>query len=301
MFGAGRYGKECYNKYHSNIEFIGFIDNDYSKSNKLFCDVKIYGYPDFLTHFDAQNERIIITSDSVIEMSIQLMNDNLYDYVEWCFCNDELQTVDKCSNFSINSQCGEEIGLRSYFMSYGNLYRGVYVDVGAYHPFIFSNTKWAYDLGWRGVNIDPNIDSIKLFNRYRPDDNNINYGVSDIRGVLDYYVCNTSGRNTIEAKELDFNEELKEVRKVEVRPLNMILEELGIEKIDFIDIDAEGEDEKIVMTFNWEKYNPKCALIELLGMRSIEDVIKSPIHKKMKEEGYILKSYYTVTALYIKS
>lgn len=39
----------------------------------------------------------------------------------------------------------------------------------------------------------------------------------------------------------------------------------------------------------------------VLGQNSLEDVIQTPIHKKMKEEGYLLKSYYTVTALYIKN
>src|SRR5256885_155804 len=33
---------------------------------------------------------------------------------------------------------------------------GFYVDVGCYHPTLFSNTKLLFDAGWRGINIDPN-------------------------------------------------------------------------------------------------------------------------------------------------
>ncbi|MCM1233053.1 MAG: FkbM family methyltransferase [Ruminococcus flavefaciens] len=88
---------------------------------------------------------------------------------------------------------------------------------------------------------------------------------------------------------------------VQVRNINVILEENHIEKIDFMDIDAEGFDERIVYSFNWKKYHPRCVLIELLGQRDIEAVIQTPIHKKMKEEGYILKCFYTVTALYVNT
>ena len=33
---------------------------------------------------------------------------------------------------------------------------GVYLDIGAYHPFKHSNTAWFWMKGWRGYNIDAN-------------------------------------------------------------------------------------------------------------------------------------------------
>ena len=33
---------------------------------------------------------------------------------------------------------------------------GFYVDVGAADPVNLSVTKWFYDLGWSGLNIEPN-------------------------------------------------------------------------------------------------------------------------------------------------
>lgn len=31
---------------------------------------------------------------------------------------------------------------------------GIYVDIGAHHPFRFSNTYVFYKRGWRGINVD---------------------------------------------------------------------------------------------------------------------------------------------------
>ena len=37
----------------------------------------------------------------------------------------------------------------------GHIKNGFYIDVGANHPEWDSVTKHFYDLGWRGVNIEP--------------------------------------------------------------------------------------------------------------------------------------------------
>jgi hypothetical protein len=50
------------------------------------------------------------------------------------------------------SQEGEDI-LIPFFLK--NEERGIYVDVGAHHPFRFSNTALLYSQGWHGINIDP--------------------------------------------------------------------------------------------------------------------------------------------------
>ena len=50
------------------------------------------------------------------------------------------------------SQEGEDMVLARYLEGQKN---GFYVDVGAHHPFRFSNTYHFYLKGWHGVNIDP--------------------------------------------------------------------------------------------------------------------------------------------------
>ena len=55
--------------------------------------------------------------------------------------------------------------------------KGFYVDVGAHHPFRFSNTYLFYTQGWSGINIDATPGSMKAFNKYRPRDINLEVGV----------------------------------------------------------------------------------------------------------------------------
>ena len=141
---------------------------------------------------------------------------------------------------------------------------------------------------------------LELFNIFRPEDINLNCGVSDKNEELTYYIKKGEEGSNSFAKESEGADSVTDTKIMEVRNINDILDEHHIEKIDFVDIDVEGLDEKIVRTFNWKKYSPKCALIEFLEQESVEDVLKTPIHKKMKEEGYILSSFYTVTALYVK-
>ena len=76
------------------------------------------------------------------------------------------------------SQEGEDIILARIF---GKQQNGFYVDVGAHHPYRFSNTYFFYKRGWKGINIDAMPGSMKIFNKYRPRDKNIEAGISDTK------------------------------------------------------------------------------------------------------------------------
>jgi hypothetical protein len=65
------------------------------------------------------------------------------------------------------SQFGEDLLLLSYFEKFDHR-SGVYVDVGAFSPFLLSNTLLLYKLGWRGINVAFDEDKIKTFRQYRP-------------------------------------------------------------------------------------------------------------------------------------
>src|ERR1700726_1466588 len=79
------------------------------------------------------------------------------------------------------SQDGEDMILRRLFERQKS---GFYVDVGAHHPYRFSNTCYFYRRGWRGINIDPNPEAIAAFRRDRPHDINVCVGVSEEAGEL---------------------------------------------------------------------------------------------------------------------
>lgn len=80
------------------------------------------------------------------------------------------------------AQEGEDLLLRRIFEHKHN---GFYVDIGAHHPFRFSNTYLLYKRGWRGINVDAMPGSIKLFAKFRPRDVNLECGVGLGGGAID--------------------------------------------------------------------------------------------------------------------
>lgn len=188
------------------------------------------------------------------------------------------------------SQEGEDMILRRFF---DRKEKGFYVDVGAHHPQRFSNTYFFYLKGWRGINIDPIPGRMKLFDRLRHRDINLEIGISDAKKSLVYYIFNEQALNT-------FSKELAEQRKapykviqkqrVETYPLAEVLDRyLPLnQKIDFLSVDVEGLDIEVLKSNNWAKYRPHIILIEALGMASLEESMNSEISLFLKQQGYRL-------------
>lgn len=211
---------------------------------------------------------------------------------------------DNYKNYSY-SQEGEDILLSKFFENKKE--PGFFVDVGAHHPKKFSNTYLFYLKGWRGINIDAMPDSMIEFNKIRPDDINIECGVSNEEGELDYYVFNEPLMNTfskkdaeiVQAKKYSESHELVKVIKVNTKPLSKILDECLLDNvnIDFLSVDVEGFDLKVLQSNNWTKYKPKLILIE--SLRSDLNVVSElEISKYLSEKGYLPYSKLFNTLLY---
>ncbi len=138
---------------------------------------------------------------------------------------------------------------------------GFYVDVGAYHPFNFSNTYLFYRKGWSGINIEPNPYGNKLLRKFRKRDLNLAIGVSDKTGSTKFLSNRTYSRLL---NECEADVEKGEVIEVEIRPLSSILDEVIPEQrgIDFLSIDCEGHDINVLKSNDWKKYRPKYVLAE---------------------------------------
>lgn len=160
--------------------------------------------------------------------------------------------------YRIYSQSGEDKVLLELFK---NVPRGCYVDVGAHHPFRYSNTYLLYKKGWHGVNIDPNPHTIALFNKERSGDANICCGVGRA-GILTYYRFSDPAVNTFtreEAEKWKSKSFLKFLgtTEVEIKPLSKLVEG----PIDLLTVDAEGMDLEVLQSYDW-KYFPKVVVIE---------------------------------------
>jgi FkbM family methyltransferase len=199
------------------------------------------------------------------------------------------------------SQDGEDMILRRLFERQA---LGFYVDVGAHHPFRFSNTCYFYRRGWRGINIDPNPDAIEAFRRIRPSDSNICVGISDIAGCLSFHLFNEPALNTFDAdlaaahaRSPEYR--LLETRSIPVRRLDGLLAEHlpPDQRIDFLSIDVEGLDLAVLRSNDWRRFRPRMLLVEA-HERTVVAVANDPINLFAVAVGYRLIAKTLNTLIY---
>ncbi len=164
------------------------------------------------------------------------------------------------------SQDGEDMVLRRLFEHQRS---GFYVDVGAHHPFRFSNTCYFHRRGWRGINIDPNPDAIAAFRLARPADMNVCVGISGTPGVLTYHLFNEPALNTFDPilaseRALLPGYCLLQKKSVPVERLDQLLKGHlpANQTIDFMSIDVEGLDLSVLQSNDWQRFRARYLLVE---------------------------------------
>lgn len=152
--------------------------------------------------------------------------------------------------------------------------RGFYVDVGAAHPSEHSVTKRFYDLGWSGINVEPNRRLFNLLAQQRKRDINLNMGVSEDAGelVLRQYKGNAYGLSTFadEVKSDYAKDAAKQITqeyddvKVPVLPLSDIFKQhlKDGDPIHFLKVDVEGYEYEVLNSNDWKTYRPQVLCIE---------------------------------------
>ena len=163
------------------------------------------------------------------------------------------------------SQWGEDEFIIEYFKG---KQKGIYLDIGCFNPFMYSNTCLLHQKGWRGINIDINPTSIDLFNIARPNDFNICTTVNNEKKLFEVYLDDPfSPLNTLDSKfyknlDKSFSTNKKNI-SVESKSIDEIISLSDIKTdIDFINIDVEGNDYKILTQIDIQKLKPKLISIE---------------------------------------
>ena len=78
---------------------------------------------------------------------------------------------------------------------------GIYLDIGCFNPFMYSNTCLLHKKGWSGINIDINPTSIDLFNIARPKDINLCTTINETKKKFNVYLDDPfSPVNTLDEK-----------------------------------------------------------------------------------------------------
>lgn len=146
--------------------------------------------------------------------------------------------------------------------------QGCYVDVGASHPLIDSNTASFYNRGWRGICIEPLTYLNPFWAHHRPEDILINAVIGAAAGQTTlYYYAGTSQISTCSVETMEhwksYNKLSDEERAVPMLTLNRVMEEFLDERaIHLLSIDAEGSEKQVLQGFDLKKYHPWIIIIE---------------------------------------
>ncbi len=203
-----------------------------------------------------------------------------------------------CLNYSF-SQEGEDVIIDRLLDHKEN---GFYVDIGAHHPIRFSNTWKFYTKGWHGINVDAMPGIKEIFDKYRPNDINVEAAISDEEKKLTYYIMSDKALNTFDKSLVEScikeGYSIVEEKEMVTSTVNDILETYlpPNQEIDFIDIDIEGMDYRVEESIDWKKWKPKIVLLECNDVNEkIEDIRFSNLEKS----GYRMIAKSGKTCFYI--
>ena len=200
------------------------------------------------------------------------------------------------------SQFNDDIFIKKFFQNK----IGTYVDIGCHHPFKLNNTYLLYKKRWDGLNIDLMKINIDLFNIWRPRDKNICAAISSKNKTSSVYIPNNNILSTeisiVESYANMIKEHFKNSfikKKIKVFTFENIIKnhKIKLEKFDFLKIDIEGEDYKVLKNINLKKYNPELICIE---DRIEKNEKKNKIDKYLRSIKYKLIFRSAVNLFYQK-
>jgi FkbM family methyltransferase len=179
---------------------------------------------------------------------------------------------------------------------------GFYIDVGAMHPVLDSVTKHFYDLGWRGINIEPTALHHALLVEQRPRDVNLRVALGERPGRRVLHRVGTTGLSSFDADVLAAaasRGEPVEDEEVEVTTLAEVCRRHVSCEIDFLKIDVEGFEEQVIRGADWQRFRPRVALVEATRPGSSEPNFASwdPL---LRDAGYHFAFFDGLNRFYVR-
>jgi FkbM family methyltransferase len=156
----------------------------------------------------------------------------------------------------------EDVILRRVFH---NRTSGFYIDVGAMDPVVDSVTKFFYDQGWCGINIEPNEFFFRKLLAERERDISLNIALGDREENRTLYASNVTGFSTLDEQNRDLFVQRgfqAEEKIVEISTLAAVCEQHADRPIDFLKVDCEGWEKQVLTGADWSRFRPTVVLVE---------------------------------------
>jgi|SRR5579863_543136 len=202
------------------------------------------------------------------------------------------------------SQHGQDIFVHEWYFK-DRTTPGVFVDVGAYDGVKFSNTLLFEQLGWHGICIEPLPSAYEKLKTVRKAIS-LNCAVSDLAGTATFLEIDMpsgfekmySGlKDNFDARHLEtiaqWSKTSKEVT-VPVRRLDDVLAENNIRHVDYMSVDTEGSEWKILQSLDLRAYDVKVLSIE-------NNYQNKTIRRHMADHGYgLIHVFADFDELYVR-
>ncbi len=209
---------------------------------------------------------------------------------------------------STYSSHGEDVIARVLLERFGKWRdQGFFVDVGAFHPTVASNTADFSDLGWTGVHVEPNPGMADRLRAARPNDVVVQCAIGAERRIGHlYFFYEWASSNTLDADFADAiaaGQELDRptVIEVQVLPLRELLaaDVAAGQTIDFMSVDVEGLDLEVLRSNDWTAFRPILVMVEDIDLR-LDDLAGSPVFMFMNQLGYRMVAHAVLTSFYME-
>lgn len=257
IYGAGLMGQAFVQQIKENdyCKIVGIFDRNYK--NITIPDMAIYA-PDKIVDFTY--DKIVVAVQGKFRAEVLVKLDALLD-------GDKSKIVTSYGDDRISkSELTIDAIIIKHIFDKLKIYKPSYFDIGACHPHLSSNTWPFYLSGSRGLNVEPNIDLKKEFDKYRPSDKNLFVGVSAKEEIKTFYVSSNEYISSFikqdEERNARFSASEKETREVQMYTLNGIAEKFWNGFPDYLDIDIEGLDATVLESCDFSKSSPKVICVE---------------------------------------
>lgn len=247
--GGGVVGTTFVNEIVNNnyCEIVGIVDKAYKEKNEI-KGIKVASYE---TLKDMQYDHIVIA----------VTPQNLPVIVNELMCVGI--SLSKCVMNNYASIDPIEALMIQEIFKLLQMEKIRYIDVGACHPHIDSNTMTLYRKGSRGVNIEPQESLKGEFEIYRPEDINLFMGVGALSGKAMFYKAKNPYLSTFSTVGKKYSEEHHNASYednevvIELITLNEIVDTYfnGVFP-ELLDIDIEGMDEEVLEAVDFSKSSP---------------------------------------------
>jgi FkbM family methyltransferase len=143
---------------------------------------------------------------------------------------------------------------------------GHYVDIGAHDDEFPNNTHRFYARGWSGINIEPQQEPFENLRKARLRDINLQAAISDHTGKMQFLKVGSDHRaSTLERRVIKRYSKLGKrgnLCEVNVTTLKDVFDKHAKWPIDFMSIDVEGHEMKVLQGNDWSRYRPTVILSE---------------------------------------